>query len=205
MFVTLDGIDTDINPLQSLNVSCPMLVTLGGILTLVSPQQFLKAELPMLTTSLGIVNDASPLQSEKALSPMFVTLDGIEIDVKPLQPSNAPSPMLVTPDGIVTSPFTPKTSVRSRFEQSKPLFELYLGFAGSTTKDLRPPQSKNECRSMFVTLDGIATLANSPQLENALYPMLVTPSGIVTEDGHLPLYLYSNPPPKITMPSGKLL
>ena len=39
MLVTLDGIVTDVNPLQPRNASFPMLVTLDGIVTDVNPLQ----------------------------------------------------------------------------------------------------------------------------------------------------------------------
>ena len=39
MLVTLDGIVTDVSPLQPENADHPMLVTLDGIVTEVSPRQ----------------------------------------------------------------------------------------------------------------------------------------------------------------------
>ena len=42
MLVTLDGIVTDVNPLQPENIPSPMLVTLDGILTDTNPLQLLR-------------------------------------------------------------------------------------------------------------------------------------------------------------------
>ena len=50
MLVTLDGIVTDVRPLQPENAPLPMLVTLDGIVTDVNPPQPRNAERPMLVT-----------------------------------------------------------------------------------------------------------------------------------------------------------
>ncbi len=50
-----------------------MLVTLDGIVTEVSPLQPENAQLPMLVTLEGIVTDVSSLQQENAYPPMLVT------------------------------------------------------------------------------------------------------------------------------------
>ena len=73
MLVTLEGIVTDVSPLQPKNVQSSMLVTLDGIVTDVSPLQSQNASLPTLVTLDGIVTDVNPLHSENAQSPMLVT------------------------------------------------------------------------------------------------------------------------------------
>ena len=60
MLVTLEGITTEVKPLQPLNADCPMLVTLEGIST-----------------------DVKALQPENAYSPMLVTLEVILVFLHP--------------------------------------------------------------------------------------------------------------------------
>ena len=56
---------------------------------------------------------------------MFVTLPGIATLLSPSKLSNAYSPMVVTPSGIVTSPFTPLTSIFPSFVSRRPETDLY--------------------------------------------------------------------------------
>ena len=62
MLVTLDGIVTDVSPLQPENARSPMFVTLDGIVTDVNPLQSENAtsntSSPMLVTPSAIVNFA---------------------------------------------------------------------------------------------------------------------------------------------------
>ena len=51
MLVTLEGIVTDVSPLQPENAERPMLVTLDGIVTDVSPLQPSNAERPIAISS----------------------------------------------------------------------------------------------------------------------------------------------------------
>ncbi len=90
-----------------------MLVTLEGIATDVRPLQPRNAQSPMLVTPEGIVTDVSLLQPLNAPNSMRVTLEGIVTDVRPLQLENAYAPMLVTgtppsSDGITSAPFVDK-------------------------------------------------------------------------------------------------
>ena len=54
-----------------------MFVTLDGIVTNVILLQYANADLAMFVTPRGIATDVSPLQPENAESPILVTLDGI--------------------------------------------------------------------------------------------------------------------------------
>ncbi len=89
--------------------------------------------------------------------------------------------MFFTHDGIVTSPFTPATSVVPSFEQSNPLLELYFAFLSSTANDLKAPQLENAHRQTFVKLAGIVTDVKLLQPQKAESPMLVTFDEIVTD------------------------
>ena len=135
----------------------------------------------MLVTDDGIVTDVSPLQPANAFCPMLVTEGGIVTSTSPLQPQNARSPILVTDDGIVTSPFTPAMRICPPFEQSKPLIEQYVLFAGSTMNDIILLHPVNANDPMLVTLEGIDTDLSPEQPLNANDPILVTPDGIDTD------------------------
>ena len=91
MLVTLDGIDTDVNPLYA-KASSPMLVTLDGIVTEVSPLQLKNAERPMLVTLDGIVTappaplylvSTPPLISKSARGSEFTVTDFVAVFVTP--------------------------------------------------------------------------------------------------------------------------
>ena len=120
MLVTLLGISTLSNPLQSEKAAPPMLVTLLGISTLSNPLQNWKARSPILVTLLGITVFLHPativlvtvsmiaLQSP-LLSYLVLFLSTFMLS-NPLQPAKAPSPMLVALLGISTlsNPLQPK-------------------------------------------------------------------------------------------------
>ena len=74
MLVTLDGIVTDVRPLQPPNVPTPMLVTPLPIVTLVKLVQLENTEPKMLSTLFGIVTYVRPLQPRNVPYPMLVTL-----------------------------------------------------------------------------------------------------------------------------------
>ena len=69
MLVTLDGIVTEVSPLQFTKASKPMLVTLDGIVTVVSPSQPVNAYSPMLVTLERIVT--SPFTPAISVLPSF--------------------------------------------------------------------------------------------------------------------------------------
>ena len=83
---------------------------------------------------------------------MLVTLDGIVTDVSPLQPENAESPTLVTPS-LITKFVTE--------EKSMPHFH-----PGTVTVPILLHPLNTEF-PMLVTLSGIVTDINPPQLEKA--------------------------------------
>ena len=100
MEVTLEGIVTEVNPLQPLNAESPIVVTLEGIITVVKPEQPENAESPIVVTLEGIVTEVKLEQLENAPPPISATPSGIVTEVKPVQPENAESLMVVTPSGI---------------------------------------------------------------------------------------------------------
>ena len=73
MYVTLDGIVTDVSPAHPSNANPQMLVTLDGIVTEVSPMQSRNAESPMLVTLDGIVK-APVFPSGQRINSDFVLL-----------------------------------------------------------------------------------------------------------------------------------
>ena len=148
-----------------------MLVTEFGIVTEVRPIQPLNALASMLVTALGIVTDARLVQPLNALAPMLVTEFGIVTDVRLVQPLNALAPMLLTEPGIVTDISLLQfwnAELTTPVEPS-PITALVIDeYAfGKTTDILNRP--------------GTTTSLMPLQLENALFPILATESGIVTD------------------------
>jgi hypothetical protein len=74
MFVTLEGMVTEVRLSQQENTHFSMLVTLEGMMTDVRPER-LKAASPMLVTLVGMVTDVRLVQFSKAQ---------LEIDTVPL-------------------------------------------------------------------------------------------------------------------------
>ena len=70
--------------------------------------------------------------------------------------------------------------------------------------DVRPLQPENAEAPMLVTLEGIVNDVRPLQFQNATLLINLTPSGIFTEDGHVPLTPIKKRPSRITKPSGAL-
>ena len=87
---------------ELLNANPEIYVILDGMVTEVRPLQPSKAWNSMLVTPSGKAMEVKLEQPLKADSPILVTLPGMVMEVKLEQPLKADSPMLVTPSGMVT-------------------------------------------------------------------------------------------------------
>ena len=88
--VTLEGIVTEVKPVQPENAEAPIEVTPSGIVTEVKPPGHATSVLPSLL-------QRSPFTTEK-----YRLFESTTKEVKLEQPENAPPPMEVTLEGIVT-------------------------------------------------------------------------------------------------------
>ena len=136
------------------------------------------AYFPIVVTLSGIVTLVRLLQFSNAYSPILVTLSGIVTLVRLLQPENAFSPIVVTLSGIVYS-VAPQPIANELITPSI-IKHLWSVDANLPLNSCRLRQPANALFPILVTLSGMVILVRLLQYKNAYQPISVTPSGIVT-------------------------
>ena len=124
-----------------------------------------KAQYPMLVTLLGMVTEVREEQPPKAIIPILVTLLGMVTEVREEQPLKAPYPILVTLLGMVvflqptTRVFVAVSIIALQFSRLS-----YVLLPLSTTIAERAEQPSKALFPILVTLLGIVTEVREEQL-----------------------------------------
>ena len=174
------------------NVSSPITVTLAGII-IVSSLVCLKDIRPKLASLLvpEKVTDVSLLASRNAKLPMDSTFSEIVMEVSERSNSKAWAPMVTTLVGT-TYAALPLAAGNNNSElfvllNKTPSSDEKCAFAGSTEKEVRAEVCWNALFPILVTLAGIVTEVRASAPENGeweLSPMARTPSAIAATPAH---------------------
>ena len=139
-----------------------------------------KAESPRLVRPTGSVTVDRPVQFMKAEPPMDVMADGSVSDVSLEQSLKAPAAIDVTDAGRFTAAERPGGQMTSEVRDlvaSMPSTAANVALPAETENETRLEHPEKAVPSILVMVEGMARLARRVQLANAVFEMVVVPTG----------------------------